>query len=225
MGGCRSRSPILRNAVLELTAMQSAKEDKMRAFRNNHLVWTAASAALALVLAGCGTHITTTKNGEKPEKVDIESPFGSLHVRSEVDPKETGLPVYPGSHPKNDKDADSANVNISSSMFGVKVVVAAFQTDDPPEKVADFYSKDIKRYGAVLQCKTSGSQLWRKTDSDELGCEHGEVKDVKAAFSSGGLELKAGSKDNQHIVALKSHGSGTEYAIVYVSKHGKGDTI
>ena len=197
----------------------------MRALRNNHLIWTAASAVLALVLAGCGTHITTTKNGEKPGKVDIESPFGSLHVRSEVDPKETGLAVYPGSHPKHDKDADSANVNISSSMFGVKVVVAAFQSDDPPEKVADFYSKDIKRYGPVLHCKTSGSQLWHKSDSDELGCEHGEVKDVKAAIGSGGVELKAGTKGNQHIVALKPHGSGTEYAIVYVSTHGEGDTI
>jgi hypothetical protein len=205
--------------------MQWPKEDKMLALRNNRVILTTASAALALVLAGCGTHITTTKNGEKPEKVDIESPFGSLHVRSQVDPKETGLPVYPGSRPKHDQDADSANVNISSSMFGVKVVVAAFQSDDPPEKVADFYSKDIKRFGPVLQCKSSGSQLWHKSDSDELGCEHGAVTDVKAAISSGGLELKSGSKGNQHIVALKPHGSGTEYAIVYVSTHGKGDTI
>jgi hypothetical protein len=205
--------------------MRSLKEDRMQAAPSKHLILIAASAALALFPTGCGTHISTTKNGEKPEKVDIESPFGSLHVRSEVDPKETGLPVYPGSHPKHDKDADSANVNISSSMFGVKVVVAAFETDDPPEKVAQFYSKDIQRFGPVLQCKTSGSQLWRRNDSEELGCEHGEVKDVKGAISSGGVELKAGTKDNQHIVALKSHGSGTEYAIVYVAKHGKGDTI
>ena len=50
-------------------------------------------------------------------------------------------------------------------------------------------------------------------------------EDVKAAIGSGGVELKAGTKGNQHIVALKPHGSGTEYAIVYVSTHGKGDTI
>jgi hypothetical protein len=197
----------------------------MQATPSKNLTLLAASAALALLFSACGTRISTTKDGDKPKKVDIESPFGSLHVRSEVDPKETGLPVYPGSHPKHDKDADSANVNISSSMFGVKVVVAAFETDDPPEKVAQFYSKDIQRFGPVLQCKTSGSQLWHRNDSEELGCEHGEVKDIKSGIGSGGLELKAGTKDNQHIIALKPHGGGTEYAIVYIAKHGKGDTI
>src|SRR5215472_13956711 len=60
-------------------------------------------------------------------------------------------------------------------MFGMKLVVASFDTDDAPEKVADFYSKEIKKYGNVLQCKSNGMRFnARRNGGEEWGCEHGE---------------------------------------------------
>jgi hypothetical protein len=38
------------------------------------------------------------------------------------------------------------------------------------------------------------------------------------------IELKAGSRDNQHIVAIKPADKGSEFTLVYVETHGK-DTI
>jgi hypothetical protein len=40
------------------------------------------------------------------------------------------------------------------------------------------------------------------------------------------VELKVGTEDNQHIVAVKPDGKGSRFALVYVRTHaGKDDTI
>jgi hypothetical protein len=64
----------------------------------------------------------------------------------------------------------------------------------------------------------------RANSGQEWGCEHGEASDEKAAATGGGLEIKAGSKHDQHIVAVKPNGKGTEYALVYL-RMGKGESI
>jgi hypothetical protein len=112
----------------------------------------------AVLLAGCSIH--ASKDGDKNKDVDIRSPFGSISVHEGgVDAKDIGLPVYPGAHPtkghSNDGDSDNANVNISSPLFGVKVVVQKFETDDSPDKVLDFYQKPMGKYGKVIQCSGS----------------------------------------------------------------------
>src|SRR5437762_10537536 len=124
----------------------------MPRIRLHALVSGALAALLLLALSGCVVS-EHTKEGKK--KVDIESPFGGVHVRTEVDAaKETGIPLYPGARPKHDKDNEhSANVDIGSSFFGLKVVAASFETDDPPDKVLDFYRDKLKTYGNVLECK------------------------------------------------------------------------
>jgi hypothetical protein len=38
------------------------------------------------------------------------------------------------------------------------------------------------------------------------------------------IELKAGTQDNQHIVAIEPQGKGSSFALVHVQTHGK-DTI
>jgi hypothetical protein len=175
----------------------------------------AAVVALAL-LAGCSIKEGRTESGEK--KVDIQTPFASLKVNTEVDPKDTGLPVYPGAQrvAGSDSDKHAANVNISSSEFGLKVVAIKFQSNDPPQKVVDFYRDKMKVFGGkFVECpnqrgfvRYSGSD-----DEHELSCS----KDG----SGDSVELKAGTPERQHIVAVKPSGSGSEFALVYVQKHGK----
>jgi hypothetical protein len=175
--------------------------------------------ATAVLLAGCSVSHTRTENGET---VTIKTPAGGINVNDQADPRAIGLDVYPGSRPHHDTDKESGSVNMQ--MFGMKIVVASFDTDDSPDKVADYYSKEIKKYGNVLQCKSEGLS-YKPRSGGEWGCEHGEATDIKAAAnSSGGLELKAGSKDNLHVVAVKPSHGGTEYALVYV-RTGRGESI
>ncbi len=180
-------------------------------------------AVFALLwLAGCSIH-ESRDGGEK--KVDIQTPFGGINVNTDVDAKDTGLPVYPGARraPGTDEDKNAANVNISSGMFGLKVVVVKFRSDDSPQKVLDFYRPKLKEFGGkFLECKQEGFVTYNRTGihDKELTCG-----DSGGGHGGSNIELKAGVPERQHIVAVKPYGSGTEFALVYVTTHGKEGTI
>jgi hypothetical protein len=174
-----------------------------------------AAITLAL-LAGCSVQEGRTASGEK--KVDIRTPFADVKVNTEVDAKDTGLPVYPGAQRVTGTDSDkhAANVNISSGEFGLKVVAIKFQSDDPPQKVVEFYRDKMKVFGGkFVECeKQKGFVTYSgRGDENELNCSKGGSGDS--------VELKAGTPERQHIVAVKPYGSGSEFALVYVQKHGK----
>lgn len=168
------------------------------------------SALCALVLAGCSVHASKTADG-KDKDVDIHSPFGSVSVHAgNVEAKDIGLPAYPGARPAkshDENDDDNANVNISSPFFGVKVVVQKFETDDSPDKVLDFYQKPMAKFGKVIQCS-----------GEYHGYHHHHGNEAVSCDNSGGneKELKVGTEDNQHVVAVKPRGTGTQFTLVYV---------
>lgn len=177
-----------------------------------------------LTVLACSVSVKDHNDG-KNSKVDIETPVGGIHVSEEVDPSQTGLAVYPGARKKqksNDGEDKSANVNISSSLFGVKVVAIEYESDDPPDKIISFYRDQLKKYGRVIECRTShhGGNFTVKTGehaSDEVKCE---------GSGSGNItELKVGTQGNQHLVSVEPEGKGSDFALVYVLTRGKEDTI
>lgn len=174
-----------------------------------------AVSALAF-LAGCTVHEGRTASGDK--KVDISTPFGNLNVNTDVDVKDTGLPVYPGAQrvPGMENNRDAANVNISVAGVGLKVVAIKFRSDDPPDKVLAFYRPKMKDFGGkFLECQQQGFVTYNHVDdSEEITCD-------KGSHNGTDTELKAGTPGRQHIVAVKPVGSGSEFALVYVMKRGK----
>src|SRR3954464_8604061 len=93
-----------------------------------------------LVLSGCNINVKKDSNDkDENKKVDIDTPFGGIHVSKGADVHDTGLPVYPGAKPKTKGDSNddekSANVDISTSSFGMKVVAIEYETKDAPAKV------------------------------------------------------------------------------------------
>lgn len=176
-------------------------------------------ATALLLLMGCSVNVKKDNNGED-KNVDITTPFGGIHVNNNADVRDTGLPVYPGARlkPKNgDHDEKSANVDISAGRYGVKVVALQYETDDSPSKVIAYYQGELRKYGKVLLCHSYGRNYSYNTDSDELRCEGDN--------SGKTTELKAGSKGNQHIVAVNPEGKGSNFALVYVRLRGKEGTI
>src|SRR3954465_3489587 len=115
-----------------------------------HLVVNFLLLNAALALTAC----VNVKKSDNGDNVDVKTPFGSVSVRTdEVKPEETGLNVYPGAKlvPKRGHDDDKANVNISSPWGELKVVALSYQSDDAPDKVLEWYRKDIaQRYGRLL---------------------------------------------------------------------------
>ena len=176
--------------------------------------------AALLLLPACSVNVKKEANGQD-KQVDINSPFGGIHVNKQADATETGLAVYPGARLR-EKDSDgsdkSANINISGFGYGLKVIAVEYESDDSPAKVLAYYRDQLKKYGNnVLECHTSGLRLDTKIDShdsnsNDLDCggEHGS-----------NIELKAGRKDDQHIVEVEARAKGSKFALVYVRTDGK----
>jgi hypothetical protein len=190
-----------------------------------------AAAATVLSLAGCtireshaegdkkvdiNTPIGEIHTSEgKNKKVDISTPFGGIHVNTnDADPKSVGMTVYPGATVRQDHDDNSATVNMS--MFGLKVVALKYQTADKSDKVLDFYRKELKSYGAVLECKGNDTHVTVKPgESTDLTCEdHGGGAQIHVDTDA--IQLKAGTKDRQHIVEIKPRDNGTEFSLIYL---------
>ena len=177
-------------------------------------------AVCGLLAAGCSLRVDKEKSG-KSDKVEIDTPMGGLKVRTNIEPKDVGLAVYPNARvmEKRHKDEDeSANVNISTPFFGLKVVAMKYESDDPPEKIIDFYKKDMSRYGKVLECRGEGHKGHHANkDHDDfnlkLECDEEDP-------SSKDIELKAGQGSSQHIVGVSPKGKGTEFGLVYIQMRG-----
>lgn len=177
-------------------------------------------AAIALLLmAACSINVKKEKNGED-KQVDINTPMGGIHVSKDVSPEDVGIAIYPGARLKQ-KDFNgenkSANVNISSFGFGLRVVALEYESDDSPAKVVDYYKNQLKKYGDVLICHTSHLDVNadikdHNPGSHELTCE---------GTTGVNVELKVGTKENQHIVAVEPEGKGSSFSLVYVRTHGK----
>src|SRR5256712_8691364 len=186
-----------------------------------------ALAVIALVLLpACSINVKKNEDGED-KKVDIETPLGGIHVSKDADVRDVGLPVYPGARVKEKEvsgEEKSANVNLSALGFGLKVVAVEYESDDPPAKLIAYYKDQLKKYGSVLECHTSGhggdmSVHTGKHDSHES-------KELKCEGDNSGknVELKVGTEDNEHIVSIEPQGKGATFALVYVQTRGK-DTI
>jgi hypothetical protein len=177
-------------------------------------------AILATILVmACSVNVKKEASGED-KQVDINTPVGGIHVSKGVDPAEVGLAVYPGARLKEKDaggDSKSANVNISGFGYGVRVVALEYESDDSPAKLVTFYKDQLKKYGDVLVCHTThldvNTDLKRSDEgSHALTCE---------GSSGNNVELKVGTRENQHIVAVEPEGTGSSFSLVYVRTHGK----
>jgi len=181
-----------------------------------------ATGTFLFALSACS--VSVNDKGEK-DRVDIRTPVGGVHIGSDVDVKDTGLSVYPGSQRKpdeKDKDSNNANVTIASSLFGIKVAAVTYDTDAPPDKVIAYYKNELVKYGKVLQCRGKYLNITmhnsRNEESRELTCD-------KEDSDGNVIELKAGTSDNQHLVSVKPQDKGSEFSLVYVQAHGKREPI
>jgi hypothetical protein len=172
-----------------------------------------------ILLPACSINVKKEQDGQD-KQVDIDTPVGGIHVSKGASVADVGLAVYPGARLKqNDSDGNdkSANVNISSFGFGLKVVAMEYQSDDSPAKLVVYYKGQLQKYGKVLECHTSHFEV----NPDIKGSDH-ESHELTCEGSSGNnVELKVGTKENQHIVAVEPDGKGSSFSLVYVRTHGK----
>ena len=171
--------------------------------------------SMASVLAGVAQEADSQN-----KNVDVRSPIGDLHVGSDADAKKIGVPLYPGARLKShDRDSDQANLSVLTEAFGMKLVVVNYVSDDDQAKIVAFYRNKLKKYGKVLECHSDKHGGDVSVENDKGG-----DKELKCEQGSGPVtELKVGSEENQHLVAVEARegGRGSEFALVYVHTRGK----
>ena len=153
--------------------------------------------------------------------LDIQSSAGDLHVGSDAEARKIGLPLYPGARQKHDEENSSRlNFGVLTESFGMKIVVAKYESDDAPGKIIDYYRERLKKYGKVIECHAhehGGAHTDFNDDehSKELKCEGDNTGPV--------TELKVGTENNQHVVAIepKDNHSGSTFSLVYLHMRGK----
>jgi hypothetical protein len=182
-------------------------------------------SAFLLLFSSCDVDVKKSANG-KNKDVKIDTPVARLHVSEDADASETGLPVYPGSRlaPKKENgDNDNANLNILTGFFGLKVVAVSYESDDSVEKIKTYYEKQLKQYGDVLECRTTGGNASANFSGDD---DDSKAKALTCEQSTGNdFELKAGTHNNQHIVSIEPRDKGCKFSLVYVKMYGKETTI
>src|ERR1051325_3466419 len=110
-------------------------------------------AGLLLALSGFGMNVHKDEASGK-KNVEITTPFGDLKVKNQADVKETGLPVYPGAtlKPSKHEDGDKEQATGSMSLFGMRIAVLSYLSDDPPDKVLGWYREQMKPMGQFVEC-------------------------------------------------------------------------
>ena len=194
----------------------------MRTKQRMRVAGVVAAGVAAALLAGC--RVQTDKHGDS-DNVKISTPFGGMQVKTNdaVVVEDLGLPAYPGAQlVKKDKDDGSADVNMNFGSFQLRVKAVSYQTGDSPEKVEAFYRAGLKQFGDVIACRDNRVVGTPAKTLEGLTCDN-EVKNhisVDDKPSKGGLELKAGSQQHQHIVEIDAEGGGTKIGLVALDLPG-----
>jgi hypothetical protein len=180
------------------------------------------------VTLGLTLPVMAQDSDNQNKNFDIQSTVGDLHVGSDADARKAGLPLYPGARLKSDDENRSpANLSVLTEGFGIKLVIAQYTSDDAPAKIVDFYRDKLKKYGKVLEChsqKHGGDVSVHEDNKDSKDGDTKDSKELKCDENSGPVtELKVGTEDNQHVVAVEPRDAskGSTFAIVYLHTRGK----
>jgi len=110
----------------------------------SRLIWVSAFV-ICVSLSVLNAAGQETDKGKQDKNLDVRSSAGDLHTGEDADARSAGLPLYPGARRRHDEqDSDSLNFGILTEAFGMKLVVAKYDSDDAPAKLVDFYREKLR---------------------------------------------------------------------------------
>ena len=167
----------------------------------------AALLAALVPVAACSVNVDHDRS-ESKAAVQIRTPVGNVFVKTGDQLPDTGLAVYPGSTPvRRHREAESANVAVENSFFGVRVAAANFASDASPQAIVDYYKRTMRTHGPVTECHGNIDFRGRRGNSQPV---------CRGRGLSRTTQLAVGTEDQHRLVSVKQRGSGSEYSLVYV---------
>lgn len=174
-----------------------------------------------LMVPGC--RFDSHKDGDS-DNVKVATPFGGMQVKTNDAAVQSGigLPEYPGAMlVKKDKDNGAADINMSFGSFQLRVKAVSYRTGDSPDKVRAFYKDALARFGDVIQCSDNHPVGTPTHTAEGLTCDNAKENHITVNEQiASKAELKAGSPQHQHIVAIEPEGGGTKFGLVALDLPG-----
>ena len=143
-----------------------------------------------------------------------------LDIRTRADPKDVGLPVYPGAVKASDSDGDSGafSFGVWGDSFGFKLAVVTFRSPDSVDAVAAFYRSAMGQFGPVLDCSNATGR--RHHDGDDKADRDKPVTCDGDRAASGGRLFKVGINRAQRVFQVKPDGTGASFTLVRIEMRG-----
>jgi hypothetical protein len=174
--------------------------------------------APTLVAASLACLLAATPAAHAQNSFDL-----SVHASSDVTPAAIGLPVYPGATRAVKHGDDDAAFDIGFTLGDTRLRLEGigYDSDDPPDRVLEFYRKALSRYGDVLECDHGRAVGSLSVTSSGLRCsDKGRHEDlnINGHFdSSTSHDLRAGSPDEFRIAGVgPSSSTPSHFVIMYV---------
>ena len=103
----------------------------------------------------------------------------------------------------------------------MRIKALSYHSDDSADKIAVFYRDALKKYGDVIQCEHDRPVGTPTQTSQGLACDNNKSNHMSVGGSgSGKMELKTGSQQHQHIVAIDPDGHGSKIGLVVLDLPG-----
>ena len=128
----------------------------------------------------------------------VYSAHANSNAAGAADSPQSTIVVYPGAaRTSGSPDGDGADVHVDLAVVSLHIEAARYDTPDKPSRVVNFYKKALAKIGRVTVSKGGPNTH-----------VHGFVWD------RGPDQMTVASGDD--FVAVKPHGSGTEFAIMRI---------
>ena len=134
---------------------------------------TVAGLVVAGYVFASRVSVSTVRDEQGREKtVKIDTPLGRLRVEKQrdIDPKLLGVPIYPGATVLKDDVGARVDLDLDFADKSVRVLVVKMETEDPFQKVVDFYRDEAADF-VFVEKKNGGA---------EFRWEHGKLKKIVA---------------------------------------------
>jgi hypothetical protein len=160
----------------------------------------------SMPLAACDVSVQERADGKN---VDVSTPFANVSVRTDGEPPDTGLPVYPGARLRQKADGpESAVVNVGTPFSEVHVAAATFDSTDAPGPVLEFYRRAMRVYGDVTECR------------GEIDFKKGGRPVCTPRARAIPVQLAVGTEDHHRMVVVSPRDEGSEIVVTYVQASG-----
>ena len=162
----------------------------------------------AVLLAACSVAPAQTGKDEERAKPAFSA---GIVLSGEASAKSVGLPIMPGAvrREKGDDESNGLTFALWGGEFGFKVAVLQLATTEPIDQVADYYKREMRRYGAVMDCSAGRISITTKGDQTSMTCEEKTRIGGKYVF-------KVGTKNNHRLVNIEPSGNQVHIDMVRV---------